>query len=140
VAGDGRWRRLARPVWTAVAGTAAVALVHVRDPGQPGSYGLCPLLALTGLACPGCGGLRAVHALTHGDLGTAWVLNPAVVALLPVAVLAWAWWLVRSWRDAPPAGPALRHTLPWLGLTGMVLFAVLRNVPALQPHLAAFIT
>jgi hypothetical protein len=119
---------------------AAVVFVHLWDPNQPGSYGFCPLKALTGLVCPFCGGLRAVHAMTHGDWSLAWDLNPAVVVGLPLAVLGWLLWLVDAWRrPAPDPSPptARRFLLPWLTLAAMVLYGVLRNLPTLQPHLAA---
>lgn len=131
------------------AGLATLA-VHLVDPSRPGSYGLCPLRALTGLTCPLCGGLRAVHALTHGELDVAWGLNPAVFLLLPLAVVGWGWWTARAWSGPPDRagasgphtprryrGPAVRHTLPWVALGSMAVFAVLRNLPAFQPHLAA---
>ena len=38
---------------------------------------------LTGLACPGCGSLRALHQLTHGHFGEALRLNPMLVMALP---------------------------------------------------------
>ena len=63
---------------------AATAYVGAVDPNRPGHYVTCPLLALTGLACPGCGGLRATHDLVHLALAAAWSMNPlwVLVALL----------------------------------------------------------
>lgn len=135
----GRLLRVRSPLLWGAGTLAAVLVVHVWDPNQPGSYGLCPFRELTGLVCPGCGGLRAVHAITHGDWATAWGLNPAVALGLPVAVAAWLVWLVVSWRRPHGvAAPAPRRALvPWLGLAAMFLFGVLRNVPALVPHLSA---
>lgn len=117
----------------------AVLVVHVWDPHQPGSYGFCPLRALTGWVCPGCGGLRAVHAMTHGDWATAWGLNPALVVGFPVALAGWLLWVVRAARRPEPARPPAprRFLVPWLGLAAMVLYGVLRNVPALEAHLSA---
>lgn len=133
-----RWDRLRGPVLAGAATVAVTALVHLVDPNEPGRYGLCPLRLLTGLACPLCGGLRAVHALTHGRADLAWGLNPAVVLLLPVVVVAWAWWTGRAWRGpVPRPSPRVRGALAAAALAGMVAFAVLRNLPALQPHLAA---
>lgn len=37
---------------------------------------LCPVAALTGTACPGCGMTRAVVALARGDLSAAWRWHP----------------------------------------------------------------
>ncbi|MGW5120324.1 DUF2752 domain-containing protein, partial [Streptomyces noursei] len=49
-------RRLAAPVGTLAAVTAAFAWVGAVDPNEPGHYPVCPLLHLTGLLCPACGG------------------------------------------------------------------------------------
>lgn len=47
----------------------------------------CPVYALTGLRCPGCGTQRALHALLHGDLGAAWGFNPALLISIPLMTL-----------------------------------------------------
>lgn len=39
----------------------------------------CPFLQLTGWQCPGCGSLRGIHALLHGDIG--WVLELNVMLI-----------------------------------------------------------
>jgi hypothetical protein len=65
-------------------GVGTLALVYLRDPDQSGSYGFCPLRALTGWDCPFCGGLRGTHALLHGDIATALDHN----LLLPLYLVA----------------------------------------------------
>lgn len=108
-------------------GTATVAL-RLRDPHQPGSWGFCPTKLLTGLDCPGCGGLRAVNDLTHGDLAAAASSNLLLVTLVPVAVLLWVAWLRARWLDKDvlpdhwwrPAAMALA--------VATVAFAVARNL------------
>lgn len=121
----------------ATGGAVAVAtlVVHLNDPNEPGSYGICPLRLTTGLLCPFCGATRAVHAMTHGEWGRAMDLNPLVTLLAPLTVLAWGIWAVRAARG--------RHTdfldrvgAVWALIIAMVAFGVLRNFPALQPHLA----
>lgn len=125
--------RVRAAVLTGVGGVLAVGLLHVRDPGEPGSYLSCPFLGLTGLACPGCGGLRAVHALTGGDLALAWELNPLAVVLVPLVVAAWAAWLTAALCRRPAWQPG---TAAILGLAVvLVAFWVLRNIPALMPYL-----
>ncbi len=133
-AGTDRARRLRAPLVAVGVTAAATALVAVRSPYEPGAYGYCPIRALTGLWCPGCGGLRAVHDLAHLDLAGAWAMNPLVVLAVPVVVLLWARWAARSWRGRPS---------PTTGVVGsvalavvLVTFMVLRNVPALAPALA----
>ena len=79
--------RLADPLLLAAGLSVAVALLHVRDPHQSGSYGYCPWLLLTGTYCPGCGALRAVNDLTDGHVGAApsstWSLVQGLVTALP---------------------------------------------------------
>ena len=40
----------------------------------------CPFLQLTGWQCPGCGSMRGIRALLHGDIGRVLQLN---VMLIP---------------------------------------------------------
>lgn len=47
----------------------------------------CPFKAVTGLDCPGCGSQRAFQAALKGDLGSAWVYNPAALIALPLALV-----------------------------------------------------
>ena len=85
--------------------------------------------ALTGLACPGCGGLRALHALLHGQIAAAFRLNPLFVAGLPVAVALAGVWLVRR-RRAPAARFPLSARWAWTVVAIVVVFGVVRNLPA----------
>lgn len=114
----------------AVAGVALVAV----DPHSPGSWGVCPLYALTGRYCAGCGGLRATHDLLVGDLAGAWAMNPLWVLAVPVLLVLWARWTSRAWRGLPSRTPSAR-TAVLLGAV-VVGYSLLRNVPALAPWLA----
>ncbi|MFC5911531.1 DUF2752 domain-containing protein [Streptacidiphilus monticola] len=120
---------LAAPLAVAGAAAAAVAYVGAVDPGRPGHYPTCPFLLLTGWWCPGCGGLRAVHALTRGDVPAALHDNAFGVALLVALLLLWARWTRHAARGRPT--PPLR--LPRGLLIGVavmaVAFTVLRNLP-----------
>jgi hypothetical protein len=127
----------------AVVGAATGYLAAV-DPSRPGHYPGCPILALTGAFCPGCGGLRAVHDLTHGDVGAALSSNLVVTLAVPVAVVLWLAWLRRSLANNPPetspAEPDPKRRTPagsriWGPVAlaiGLILFAVLRNLPGFE--------
>ncbi|MDE7125963.1 MAG: DUF2752 domain-containing protein [Muribaculaceae bacterium] len=85
----------------------------------------CVFKAITGYDCPGCGSQRAFHALLHGNVYEAFVLNPAVFALVPLAVLyALAEWCgcsrLRGWL-------VNRYALCLL-VAAIVLWTVARNV------------
>jgi Protein of unknown function (DUF2752) len=97
----------------------------------PGGLLSCPLHATTGLWCPFCGGLRAVAALSRGDLAAAASFNVVVLALVPVLLVWWVLGLRAAWAGRPHPWPALtnRH---WLVLGGVLLaFAMWRNLPVL---------
>ncbi|MBD5787314.1 DUF2752 domain-containing protein [Cellulosimicrobium terreum] len=123
-------RAVAVPLVVGAVVATAVAYVGLVDPNRPGHYVTCPLLALTGLACPGCGGLRATHDLVHLDLAAAWAMNPLWVLAAPLLVALWAVWLVRAWSGR--SGPRVPPAAAWAGLVVLVVFGVLRNVPALE--------
>lgn len=122
-------RALLVPFGAALTAGAAVAFVGVVDPNVPGHYPTCPFLMLTGLYCPGCGGLRAVYALAHGDPVTALGLNPLIVAMVPLVVFLWGRWTLRSWRGGVPAGKAVRPVYAWIFLALMTAFWIVRNIP-----------
>ncbi|GAA4226439.1 hypothetical protein FHR32_005891 [Streptosporangium album] len=124
-----RARALLVPAGVALAAGAAVAFVGAVDPNVPGHYPTCPFLLLTGLYCPGCGGLRAVYALAHGDPVTAFGLNPFLVAMVPLLAFLWGRWTLRSWRGGPFDGRAVRPVYVWAFLVSMILFWIVRNIP-----------
>ncbi len=123
-------RALRAPALAAGLGLAAAALLHVRDPHDSGAYGFCPFQRLTGLPCPGCGGLRAVNDLTRGDVVGALSSNAAAVAMVTVAVLAWCVWVVRRVRGDHSAQPLAVGTRGGLVvLAVLIVFGVLRITP-----------
>lgn len=111
----------------AVLALAGAAVLYRFDPMQAAFYPRCPLFVLTGLYCPGCGALRAGHALLHGDLAGALGFNALLVLALPLFALAGAARLREAWSG---------HRLPLLpaaGIWGILIllvgFSVLRNLP-----------
>ncbi|RYY67422.1 MAG: DUF2752 domain-containing protein [Chitinophagaceae bacterium] len=109
---------------------AAASFLYFRFPPDRYAYPGCPLREATGLLCPGCGGQRSFSALLHGHLAEAFRYNALFVALLPVALVYCAW------RILSPKRLSLRNqTRIALSVCAVVvLFGILRNVPAL--HLA----
>lgn len=72
----------------AVALVAAAGLVflYLYNPQDISFFPRCPFYALTGYKCPGCGTLRAIHALLHLRFSEALRLNPLLLAAIPVVV------------------------------------------------------
>jgi hypothetical protein len=60
-----------------------------RSSGFEDGAVLCPWRLLTGYPCPGCGGIRAMGAISTGQFEQAWLLNP-VAFLVSGVVLVWA--------------------------------------------------
>jgi hypothetical protein len=128
----GRLAVLLPPLAVAAAAASAVAVVAVYDPNEAGHYPTCPFLALTGLYCPGCGSLRAVHAMVHGEVGTAVGLNVlTVLAVVPLLVV-WARWVARRWRGTSRTSVAPAAAL-WALAVVVCVFAVVRNLPVGGP-------
>ncbi|MEU5475204.1 DUF2752 domain-containing protein [Streptomyces lydicus] len=122
-------RRLAPPLGALAATAAAFAYVGAVDPNRPGHYPVCPLLHLTGLYCPACGGLRSAHAVAHGDLTAALGANALAVAGYAACAVFWVLWLGRAARGRPTAGPRPR-AVHWWALAALLLaFTVVRNLP-----------
>lgn len=119
----------------AAAASAAAIVVGASNPYEPGHFPTCPVLALTGYFCTGCGTLRAVHSLLHVDLAGAWDMNPLLLLLAPFALATWVAWTVRAWTGRPRSWAAPPWAI-WVVLVLLVGFTVGRNVPALAPWLA----
>lgn len=131
-------QRLTAPVLLATVAVASFAVVGSVSPYQAGRYPLCPTYALLGVYCPACGGLRAAHDLAHLDLAAAWGMNPLVVLAVPVALVGWVVWTRRAVRAGPGRRvPDAVRRRSWVAVAVLlVVFTVLRNVPALAPWLA----
>ena len=124
-----RWERVRGPVLVIGGLAAATLALHLRDPHQHGSWGLCPSAAL-GIYCPGCGGLRAVNDLTNGDLAGAASSNLLFVVLMPAIIALLVLWAADRWsgRSRHIDGRRARATLVGIGVVAVV-FTVLRNLP-----------
>ncbi|MFJ8211769.1 DUF2752 domain-containing protein [Streptomyces sp. NPDC096033] len=124
-----RVRRLAAPVLTLAGAVAAFAYVGAVDPNEPGHYPVCPLFRLTGVLCPGCGGLRSAHAFARGDLVTALGDNAMAVAGYLVFAAFTVLWLVRAFRGGPVPRIALGPAWWWAIGTLALAFTIVRNLP-----------
>lgn len=119
----------------AVLGGAAVGALVVAlrgDPNEAGHYPGCPFLALTGYYCPGCGMTRLVYALTHGDAGTAFGLNPLLFVLLPVFGYLYVRWTVRTAQGLPMRTVLFEQPVVYAFLGLVVVYWIVRNLPFAQ--------
>jgi hypothetical protein len=124
-------RVTARSAWllAAPAAVASVAVLYRFNPLQVHFYPRCPLFVMTGIFCPGCGALRAGHALLHGHFLTALDYNALLVLAAPF--LAWA-------LAAQGFQAVTGRSLPTYRLSGMqakavmwvfIAFMLFRNIP-----------
>ncbi|OBH71138.1 hypothetical protein A5684_21640 [Mycobacterium intracellulare] len=121
---------LGAPLVVAASATVMCAAIWVGDPTTPnGPLPVCPTKALLGIDCPGCGSLRMLYSLMHGNVLAAARFNAlglAAVVLLVWAYLAWTYGhvvgrRVRSWQHRRwAAAVTLSLVLAWF---------VVRNIP-----------
>ena len=111
--------------------TLAVAGVYLFlfEPGKSGFFPVCPFRVVTGFACPGCGSTRAMHALVHGDVVSAFKFNPLLVLSLPFLLYAF----VRFTNDAILGRQLKGHRLDakyiWTIFGVVLFFWIFRNTP-----------
>jgi len=101
----------------AVAGMVALGVLFFFDPANSQLFPPCPIHWCTGLYCPGCGSLRAMHLLLQGNLMGALEMNPLMVISLPIMAL-----LVIRPRWAYFKG------LPWTAFIVLIVYGIFRNI------------
>lgn len=123
-------RSLGAPLLAAALATLVGAVIWVSDPTTPhGPLPVCPTKALLGIDCPGCGSLRMLYSLMHGNLLAAVRFNAlglVAVALLVWAYLAWTYGRltgrrIRSWQH--------QRWAPAVTLALIAAWSVVRNIP-----------
>lgn len=96
----------------------------------PEGYVMCPMLRLTGLRCPLCGGTHAALELMRGRLLSALRHNA-----FAVAVMLWCGWmylrLLGSCLTLPyrPYRPAFTRLTAAVLIAAAVIFTIVRNMP-----------
>ncbi len=113
----------------AVGGAIIVGLaLYFFAPDQHRFYPRCLFHALTGLQCPGCGGLRAVHRLLHGDIAAAWHFNPLLVGLVPLLGAGAVAYGISQRTGEKLLRLVRKPVIAWGIVAVVVLFAILRNL------------
>ncbi|WP_144205947.1 DUF2752 domain-containing protein [Mycobacterium tilburgii] len=99
--------KLGAPLVVAASATLVCAATWLGDPTTPGGpLPVCPTKALLGIDCPGCGSLRMLYSLLHGNLMAAARFNALGLAAVVLLVWAYAVWTygqvkgrhIRSWQ------------------------------------------
>jgi hypothetical protein len=121
---------------------AGLGILFLFDPARHAFYPRCQFHAMTGLYCPGCGSLRALHQLLHGHIGAALRFNALLVMALPVAMGILVSRVLRMWAGknsnarqltgAAADGDVRAPVVPiwvWVGFGSLIVFGIVRNLP-----------
>lgn len=121
---------LGAPLVVAASTTLMCAAIWAGDPTTPnGPLPVCPTKALLGIDCPGCGSLRMVYSLMHGNLLAAARFN--ALGLAAVVLLVWTYF---SWTYGCLVGRRIRSWQHgrWAAIVTLSLvlaWFVVRNIP-----------
>ena len=108
-------------------GTAG-SILYFFEPSSYGFYPTCLFHRITGLHCPGCGSLRALHQLLHGQIWRAFQYNPMLVTSLPFLAAFGGPTLIAWFRDKPITFAAPRKWVFLIIGIGLA-FSIWRNIP-----------
>ena len=112
-----------------VAALTGAGAVGYFNPSNVKFFPVCPLYAMTGLACPGCGLTRAFHAFFHGDLFAALDFN----ALFPFFAFILGYFFVSlvlvAIRGRGLSFEIFKPKFLYGFLVLSFAFAILRNLP-----------
>jgi hypothetical protein len=122
-------RRLLSGAVLVVALLLLATVFFIFDPSRHGFYPSCQFHKLTGLNCPGCGGLRALHHLTHGDFLAAFRCNPLFITLLPIIGFLSFRWFKHGRSAFETRSIFFRPVTLWMLLAVTLVFTILRNLP-----------
>jgi hypothetical protein len=119
--------RLAETAILLVCGAGLFVLFWFDPAARASPYPPCLFRLCTGWLCPGCGSARALHALMRGHVLQALRFNAVTVVVAPLTGALF----FRSIRTGEPMIPStVPPELVYLIGLGLVMFGVLRNVPA----------
>lgn len=109
--------------------TCAAIPLFLFNPSSTGIFPPCPFFALTGYYCPGCGTLRGLHQLLHGNVDAALGLNALMVLSVPFLAYALVSLVLEVFRGRPL--PRLFRSPYWTRAIFVIVIAfwVLRNIP-----------
>ena len=121
------WPAPASSILAAIVLLSGVGLFFV-DPATQPWLPPCPFRWALGWYCPGCGSVRALHRLLHGNVAAALRMNSLFVLSLPLLALL-------------AARPRLIYLpwIPWSYVFVVIGYGILRNLSAwpfrlLAPH------
>ncbi|OUL35915.1 hypothetical protein BV372_09335 [Nostoc sp. T09] len=107
----------------------AAIILYFFNPSNSPVYPPSPFRSLTGLYCPGCGTLRALHQLLHGHILKAFELNPLMMLAMPYLVYSYVCYSAPIIIGAKIPQIFIKPAWIWLVLKIILGYWVLRNIP-----------
>jgi hypothetical protein len=105
------------------------SIYYMYDPVSSPFFPKCPFLLATGLKCPGCGSQRAIHALLHLNIGSAFAYNTLLVCSIPYLLLLVAGRAIQFFRlSATFYARIQRPAVIWSYLALVIVFWMTRNL------------
>ncbi|MDZ7288330.1 MAG: DUF2752 domain-containing protein [candidate division KSB1 bacterium] len=109
--------------------SSSAVFLYLIDPAKSMRGFQCPFYALSGFYCSGCGSLRSLHQLLHGNLGAAMALNPLMVLSLPFLGYAYVSFVLFGLTGRSLPEIFIKPFWIWTLLGIIVAFGILRNIP-----------
>ena len=127
-----RWWKLIPPLVVITLVSLVVFIAQYEPVTNQQYYPQCGFKKATGYDCPGCGGLRATHAIANGRIIKAFRFHPGFVLSLPILGYLFILW-VREWQriremPVPLVQPECNLPLIWIAVLFLSL-GVARNIP-----------
>lgn len=109
---------------------AALSVIWMADPTTPGgALPTCPTKALFHIDCPGCGSLRAIYSLMHGDIGAALHYNAVGVLAIVALTVSFVTYTVGLWTGRRLWKWQTLRYAPAIVLGIALVWFVIRNIP-----------
>lgn len=88
----------------------------------------CPIRAVTGLKCGGCGVTHMCAALLHLDFEGAFAANPALFLLSPLLIFIFAKYIVDYIKTGRWQMGLVQNVFMWFCICVLVLYGIGRNL------------
>ena len=122
--------RLGGPLLVGALAVGACAVIWVGDPTTPGGFlPVCPTKALLGIDCPGCGTLRMIYSLLHGDFLAAVRFNALALVALGFLIIAFLVWTYGQVVGRKIAGWQHHRWAAMATMVAVTVWFVVRNLP-----------
>ena len=127
---DSHLARLGPPLLVGATAVGACAVVWIGDPTTPGGFlPLCPTKALLGVDCPGCGTLRMIYSLLHGDVLAAVRFNALALVGVGFLIVAYGTWTYGRVTGRTIRGWQHHRWAPTVALVAVAAWLLVRNLP-----------